>query len=70
MLLALFRCGKSLKYPFGRRLGGFLFLSGGPGKYLPLTGLTLGLSTSSLATITNELQGIIDPQQHLQMTKS
>jgi len=61
MLLTLFLCGKSLKYPFGRRLGEFRYLSGCPGKYLLLTGLELGLSTISLATITNELQGIIDP---------
>lgn len=43
MLLTLFRCGKSFKYPFRRRLGGFRCLSGCRGKYLPLTGLKLAL---------------------------
>jgi len=38
MLLTLFRCGKNLKYPFGRRLGGFYCLSGCTGKYLFLKG--------------------------------
>lgn len=70
MLLTLLRCRKSLKYPFGRRLGGFRCLSGCPGKYLPLTGRKLSLSTINLAPITNELQRIIDPQQHLEVTNS
>jgi hypothetical protein len=35
---------------------------------LPLKGLKLDHSTINLATITNELQGLIDPLQHLQMT--